>query len=190
MGQPRPLFVYFRSFQTQFLQEKTVGFSGTRTRIIGVEGEHTDHLTTTTAPLDIFLYFVHCWSNICNIIVCSRYETSTQQVLHITAKSMKDQGRLQLERSCQGIQKRVRKRPARRLQSCREILAQFWRQNGRKLAPREKRQDWQCRIRIHTETVSRLLLIVIIWTIHLFRLYKCFINVKNPKLWDHSIFWS
>ena len=44
VGQPRPLFVYFRSFQTQFYR-KTVGFS----RIVGVEGEHADHLTTTTA---------------------------------------------------------------------------------------------------------------------------------------------
>ena len=30
--------------------EKTLGFSGIRTRIVGVEGEHADHLTTTTAP--------------------------------------------------------------------------------------------------------------------------------------------
>ena len=49
MVQPRPLFVYFRSFQTQFVKEKTVGFWGIRTRIVGVEGEHADNLTTTTA---------------------------------------------------------------------------------------------------------------------------------------------
>ena len=29
--------------------EKIVGFSGIQTRIVGVEGEHADHLTTTTA---------------------------------------------------------------------------------------------------------------------------------------------
>ena len=51
MGQPRPLFLYFCSFQTQILQKKTVGFSGIRTRIVGVEYEHADHLTTTTAHL-------------------------------------------------------------------------------------------------------------------------------------------
>ena len=49
MGQLRPLFVYFRSFQTQMFTEKMVGFSGIRTRIVGVEGEHAYHLTTTTA---------------------------------------------------------------------------------------------------------------------------------------------
>ena len=49
MGQPRPVFVYFRSFQTKILQKKALGFSGIRTRIVGVEGEHADHLTTTTA---------------------------------------------------------------------------------------------------------------------------------------------
>ena len=48
MGQPRPLFVYFRAFQQQFYR-KIVDLSGIRTRIVGVEGEHADHLTTTTA---------------------------------------------------------------------------------------------------------------------------------------------
>ena len=42
MGHPRPLFVYFRSFQTIY-RIKTVDFSRIRTRIIGVEGEHADH---------------------------------------------------------------------------------------------------------------------------------------------------
>ena len=43
MGQPRPLFVNFRSFQTKILQKKTVGVSGIWTWIVGVEGEHADH---------------------------------------------------------------------------------------------------------------------------------------------------
>ena len=47
---PASFLVYFHSFQTQFLQKKTVGVSGIRTRIVGVEGKHADHLTTTTAP--------------------------------------------------------------------------------------------------------------------------------------------
>ena len=48
MGQPRPFFCLFSLFQKQILQ-KAVCFSGIRTRIVGIEGEHADHLTTTTA---------------------------------------------------------------------------------------------------------------------------------------------
>ena len=59
MGQPRPLFVYFRSFQTQIVQKKNVVFSGIRTQIVGVEGKHVDHLTTTTtARLMFFKYLL------------------------------------------------------------------------------------------------------------------------------------
>ena len=59
MGQPRSLFVYFRSFQTQILQKKTVGVSRIRTWIVRVEGEHADHLTTTTT------HFLLCFSLYC-----------------------------------------------------------------------------------------------------------------------------
>ena len=38
---------YFRSFQT-FYSIKTEHFSGIQTRIDGVEGEHADHLTSTS----------------------------------------------------------------------------------------------------------------------------------------------
>ena len=48
MGQPRPIFVNFRSFQTQILQ-KTEDVSGIRTQIVWVEGKETDHLTPNTA---------------------------------------------------------------------------------------------------------------------------------------------
>ena len=49
MGQSRPfLFIFF--LLKHILQEKTVDFSGTHTQIVGVEGDHADHLTTTTAP--------------------------------------------------------------------------------------------------------------------------------------------
>ena len=62
-GQPRNLFVYFRSFQTQILQKKTVSFSGIQTRIVRVEGEHADHLTTTTAhDLLLLLAFIYRYS--------------------------------------------------------------------------------------------------------------------------------
>ena len=43
--QPRALL---RSFQTHYYR-KTVGFSGIQTRIVKVEGEHADLLTTITA---------------------------------------------------------------------------------------------------------------------------------------------
>ena len=41
------IFVIFKHNIT----DKTVGFSGIQTRIIRVEGEHADHLTTTTAQV-------------------------------------------------------------------------------------------------------------------------------------------
>ena len=46
---PGLFFTYFRSFQTIIWQNKTVELSRIQTRIIGVEGEHADHLPTTTA---------------------------------------------------------------------------------------------------------------------------------------------
>ena len=51
MSQPQPLFCLLLFFSNTNFTEKTVGVSGTRTRIVGVEGEHAEHLTTaTTAP--------------------------------------------------------------------------------------------------------------------------------------------
>ena len=45
------LFLFiFILFKHKFYR-KTVGVSGIRTEIIGVEGEHADHLTTTTAQV-------------------------------------------------------------------------------------------------------------------------------------------
>ena len=43
MGQPKPLFVYFRSFQTQIGQKKITDFSGIRTWIVIVEGDQAYH---------------------------------------------------------------------------------------------------------------------------------------------------
>ena len=48
MAHPGPLFVFFRSFKFNFT-EKFLDYSGIRTQIVGVEGDHADHLTTTTA---------------------------------------------------------------------------------------------------------------------------------------------
>ena len=45
------LFLFiFVLFKHKFYR-KTVGVSGIRTRIVGVEGKHADHLTTTTAQV-------------------------------------------------------------------------------------------------------------------------------------------
>ena len=44
MGKPEPLFVYFLFSTTNFTEN-----CGFRTQLVGVEGEHADHLTTTTA---------------------------------------------------------------------------------------------------------------------------------------------
>ena len=52
-SRPPASFVYcYRSFQIQ----KNVHFSGIRTQMVGVEGEHADHLTTTTALLPSFVF--------------------------------------------------------------------------------------------------------------------------------------
>ena len=48
-AKPGLFFVFFCSFLNTNFTGKTVDVSGIRTRIVGVEGEHTDHLTTTTA---------------------------------------------------------------------------------------------------------------------------------------------
>ena len=49
VGQPRPLLCLFSFFSNTNFTEKTVGFSGIQTWIIGVEGKPTDQLNTTTA---------------------------------------------------------------------------------------------------------------------------------------------
>ena len=56
MDEPRPLFVKFLYFQAIY-RTKTLGFSGIQTWIDGVEGEHDDHLTTTTTALKNIILF-------------------------------------------------------------------------------------------------------------------------------------
>ena len=71
MGQPWPLFVGFRSFQKGILQKKTVSFNGFRTWIVGVEGKHTDHLTTTSlAPIQIQIYSEICTFENATTLAC------------------------------------------------------------------------------------------------------------------------
>ena len=56
MGHPRHLFVYFRLF-TQFyiIKLSTLG-ERIQTQIVGVEGEHADHLTATTVTFILTLH--------------------------------------------------------------------------------------------------------------------------------------
>ena len=58
-GQFPASFCLFLFFSNNF-QNKTEDFSGIRPRIVGVEGEHADHLTTTTFPLHICTQMVAC----------------------------------------------------------------------------------------------------------------------------------
>ena len=58
------LFLFIFVLFKQKFYIKTVGVSGIQTRIVGVEGEHADHFTTTTAK---YLTFLPSWTY-------SRYE--------------------------------------------------------------------------------------------------------------------
>ena len=53
------LFLFIFVLFKHNIIEKTLGFSGIRTRIVGVEGEHADHLTTTTAQCLISFMIDH-----------------------------------------------------------------------------------------------------------------------------------
>ena len=50
---PGPFFI-FVLFRHKFYGNKTLDLSGIRTQIVGVEGKHADHLTTTTAQPRLF----------------------------------------------------------------------------------------------------------------------------------------
>ena len=52
----RPTPALFSFFSNTNLQKKTLGFIGIRTRIVGVDVKHADHLTTTTALANSFLW--------------------------------------------------------------------------------------------------------------------------------------
>ena len=73
MGHFRLLFVYFRSFQTIDII-KTVDFSGIRTQILGVEGDHADRLVTTTTTahtvsLALYLPFILSFVSLSFILI-------------------------------------------------------------------------------------------------------------------------
>ena len=53
---PASFLFIFVLFQTQILQKKIVDFTRIWTQIVGVEGEHDDHLTTTTAQINLSVY--------------------------------------------------------------------------------------------------------------------------------------
>ena len=49
------LFLFIFVLFKHNIIEKTLGFSGIRIWIVGVEGEHADHLTTTTAHKELLI---------------------------------------------------------------------------------------------------------------------------------------
>ena len=53
MGQPGLILLIFGRFKHKFYR-KTVDFSRIQTPIVGVEGVHADHLTSTTARQQYF----------------------------------------------------------------------------------------------------------------------------------------
>ena len=55
------LFLFICVLSKHKFSEKTLGFSGIRTRIVRVEGEHADHLTTTTANLLLWAWNVSAY---------------------------------------------------------------------------------------------------------------------------------
>ena len=58
MDQPQPLFDFIFVLFKYKLYGKTVGVNRIRTRIVGVHGEYTDHLTTTAAYLwNVIVWF-------------------------------------------------------------------------------------------------------------------------------------
>ena len=54
-GPTQVSFCSFLFFSNTNFTGKTEDFSGIQTRIVGVEGEHADHLTTTTARPPLLL---------------------------------------------------------------------------------------------------------------------------------------
>ena len=51
-----PVLFFISFFSNRNLQKKTLGFSVIQTRIVGVEGEHSDHLTTQRPFMISILY--------------------------------------------------------------------------------------------------------------------------------------
>ena len=59
-------FCLFSFFSIINFTEKTVGFSGIRTRIVRLEGEFADHLTTTTTAQFFFYSFTEAHFTVLN----------------------------------------------------------------------------------------------------------------------------
>ena len=79
MGQPRPLLFIFVLFKHKFYR-KTVDVSRIRTRIVRVEVEHADHLTTTTA------HFFYCSTSFfCSV---QRRDHKALTIVHVHSSSV------------------------------------------------------------------------------------------------------
>ena len=68
-------FLFFLFFSNTNL-EKTVVLSGIRTWIVRVEGEHADHLTTTTVPANVKILFLEDLQGRCVLAGCRRPQIS------------------------------------------------------------------------------------------------------------------
>ena len=82
MGQLRPLSL-FSFFSSTNFTEKPVGFSRIQTRIVGVEDEYADHLTTTMAPSSGYFK----WRRHCNNAFLSVNSEEIKAVLLFELKS-------------------------------------------------------------------------------------------------------
>ena len=80
MGQLRPIFAYFRSFQTQICTKTSVGFE------LGLlEGEHADHLNATT--FHYLKYVAHGALPWLSGFVCAFHPSSLAALVRIPSKS-------------------------------------------------------------------------------------------------------
>ena len=71
---PASLLFFFVLFKHKF--RKTFVLSGIRTWIVRVEGEHADHLTTTTVPADVKILFLEDLQGRCILAGCRRRQIS------------------------------------------------------------------------------------------------------------------
>ena len=77
------ILIIFGSFQTTNVTEKTVGFSGIRTRIVGVDGKHAGHLTTAQS------HFLSCPASKFHLKTCpSEYSCLSKTHLFVLSETV------------------------------------------------------------------------------------------------------
>ena len=81
-GPTRPLFCLFLFFSNTHFYSKTLGFSRIRTRIVRVEGEHADCLTTTT-DLPLKFYFSRWNQDQKTLTIWGRYHCTADLLFNL-----------------------------------------------------------------------------------------------------------